>query len=278
MSGYFEDENNEEKSFNTMNLKKIREYNSKVLKIEEFDLKDLLMVNESILNKIESLFDLLNDIFLYYSKFGDKLSNARLTLNSFTKFLKDCDVINTGNMSYRENQSKSNHSNITSLMNSNSSKKFSNNNYNPQELKLTLKDVAVMFYSLTGVKNFDFSEKIRSHFDKNKGILKEIESSNSGAKIDRNLNVMSTHNIPFKMDLNLFIKSFELIALKLYPDKNLDAAVNIFLEKVMILIIKDIKRLLSNIEIVTDKSVFTNIYNSLQREDIVIYFLIRMIC
>jgi hypothetical protein len=68
-----------------------------------------------------------------------------------------------------------------------------------------------------------------------------------------------------------------MIALKLYPDKNLDAAVNIFLEKVTIFITKDIKRLLSNIEIVTDKSVFTNIYNSLQREDIVIYYLIRMI-
>jgi len=235
------------------------------------------MVNESILNKIESLSDLLNDIFLYYSKFGDKLSNARLTLNSFTKFLKDCDVINNGNISNRDNPSGNNHSIISQLKNSTSSKKFSNNNNNQQELKLTLKDVAVMFYSLTGVKNFDFSEKIRSQFDKNKGILKEIESSNSGPKIDRNLNILSTHNIPFKMDLNLFIKSFEMIALKLYPDKNLDAAVNIFLEKVTIFITKDIKRLLSNIEIVTDKSVFTNIYNSLQREDIVIYYLIRMI-
>ncbi len=145
------------------------------MRIEEFDLKDLLMVNESILNKIESLSDLLNDIFLYYSKFGDKLSNARLTLNSFTKFLKDCDVINNGNISNRDNPSGNNHSIISQLKNSTSSKKFSNNNNNQQELKLTLKDVAVMFYSLTGVKNFDFSEKIRSQFDKNKGILKEIE-------------------------------------------------------------------------------------------------------
>ena len=203
------------------------------MKKEDIELRDLLLVNESILNKIENLSDLLNDIFLYYSKFGDKLSNARLTLNSFTKFLKDCEVIssNNGNLTNRENLMGTSDSVLSPLKNSNSSKKFPNNS-NIHDLKLTLKDITVLFHSLTGVKNFDFSEKIRSQFDKNKGILKDLESC-YGPKIDKNPHVMSTHNIPLKMDFNLFIKSFELIALKLYPDKNLDAAVNIFLEKVI---------------------------------------------
>ena len=39
-------------------------------------------------------------------------------------------------------------------------------------------------------------------------------------------------NIPSKMDFNLFLKSFELIAAKIYPNQVLDDAVLTFIEKV----------------------------------------------
>ena len=47
----------------------------------------------------------------------------------------------------------------------------------------------------------------------------------------------STHTgIANKMDFNIFVKSFELIAKKLYPDRNLDEAFIIFFDIVPFLI------------------------------------------
>ena len=51
-------------------------------------------------------------------------------------------------------------------------------------------------------------------------------------KIDRINLLMTSNNIPLKMDFYLFIKSFELLAAKLYPEMSLDSAVNSLLENV----------------------------------------------
>ncbi len=47
---------------------------------------------------------------------------------------------------------------------------------------------------------------------------------------DQNI-LKSTHtNVANKMDFNLFIKSFELLSMKVYPKKGLDEAFNTFIE------------------------------------------------
>ena len=97
------------KSFNQLNLKKIREYNLKCLNNENYELRSLLLVNKETFNKIETISNTLLDIFLFYSKIGDKLNNSRLTLTSFSKFLKDCDVLKENRPStHRENDTQNN--------------------------------------------------------------------------------------------------------------------------------------------------------------------------
>lgn len=67
----------------------------------------------------------------------------------------------------------------------------------------------------------------------NKGITLDFDKSQKGMVIDKSNRVKSsTSNVPHKMDFCLFIKSFELLGKKLHPDRNLDQAFVIFIEKV----------------------------------------------
>ena len=223
----------DEKSLGQINFKKIREYNSKCMKNEESELKDLLLVDSQTYNKIQSLSNSLLDIFLFYSKIGDKLNNSRLTLTSFTKFLRDCDLMkdntNTKTIKGKINITSQNSIKLSPLK-TNTIKKLTITNVINN--KLNDKDVSVLFHTLTGVKNFDYSEKIRSHFNKNKGVMNYYDNCVSVPKIDRINLLMTSNNIPLKMDFYLFIKSFELLAAKLYPEMSLDSAVNSLLENV----------------------------------------------
>ena len=222
------------KSFNQLNLKKIREYNLKCLNNENYELRSLLLVNKETFNKIETISNTLLDIFLFYSKIGDKLNNSRLTLTSFSKFLKDCDVLKENRPStHRENDTQNNQTNYNKLSPlQNTGKKISfAGNFN-QDLKITGKDISLLFHTLTGVKNFDNSDKIRLQFDKNKGILKDFDNCITIPIIEKTNLLSTSKNVALKMDFYLFVKSFELIALKLYPDKSLDTAINMFLDKV----------------------------------------------
>jgi len=71
-------------------------------------------------------------------------------------------------------------------------------------------------------------------------------------------------NTPLKMDFCLFLKSFEYISRKIYPDVNLDHGFNLFLDI-------DLKNLLEKRkeEIFNDKKKITERWNSLKREEIV---------
>jgi len=101
---------------------------------------------------------------------------------------------------------------------------------------------------VTGIKNFNNTDKIKAQFSQNKGIILEWDKSANNTIIDHSNRVKAnTSNVPHRMDFCLFVKSFELIGRKLHPERNLDQAFVIFVEK-------DIKKLLAeNDQIFTEK-------------------------
>ena len=133
-----------------------------------------------------------------------------------------------------------------------------------QNGKIHEKDVPAFFYSLTGVKNFDNSGKIKAQFDKNPGYSSNFVVSKSNVKIEKdNLINSSSKSVPLKMDFNLFVKSFENLSKRIYRDKNIDEAFLWFLEN-------DIKKAIAkhdNKEI--DKTFLTELLKSLRREDVI---------
>ena len=109
----------------------------------------------------------------------------------------------------------------------NTSKKIKNKN------KLNISEASIIFSSVTGSYNFP------SHLNH---IKKQLNKKDE--YYDRHLtdfvkktisfepkeDVYLQKNIPNKMNFALFIKSFELIAIKLFPKMFLDDAVSLFLE------------------------------------------------
>jgi hypothetical protein len=128
--------------------------------------------------------------------------------------------------------------------------------------------ILLVLISITlGHKNFDNSYKIKSQFDKNVGAKVNIESNLniSSPMIDPTKSFKINHeNTPLKMDFCLFLKSFEYISRKIYPDVNLDHGFALFLDI-------DLKNLLEKRkeEIFNDKKKITERWNSLKREEIV---------
>ena len=121
---------------NLNNLRKIREFNSKSQKNEEYELRSLLLVGPETFKKIEDKLNFLFDIFLNYSKIGDKSNNSRLTLSSFLKFLRDYGI--THETAEIGQKTHSNFYNFSNSKNTISSKKI---NSNPCLLNLSFRDV-----------------------------------------------------------------------------------------------------------------------------------------
>ena len=60
-----------------------------------------------------------------------------------------------------------------------------------------------------------------------------MDKKPNSAIIDKSSKVKSnTSNVAHKMDFCLFVKSFELLGKKLHPERNMDQAFVIFIEKV----------------------------------------------
>ena len=258
------------------------------------DLENFLNVNSEVVKVISERLDNLSEIYLNYSKINDKLAFNRMSFSSFLKFLKSSNILigvpekmkNTyRKMGERLTQKNINVSGIKtynpkykgSVPCQNSVLTDAEKDYklkisqivnaNAQICqKISIGEASVIFHSLTNSKNFPiYTESIKLQFDKNSGIDLNVGDSVSKARIfDKKLFLENQQNVPGKMDFMLFIKSFELIASKLYPNETLNDAVLLLLNKKIFPILPDNNIINSN--------EMTNALAKLNNEDIK-YFL-----
>jgi hypothetical protein len=258
------------------------------------DLENFLNVNSEVVKVIAERLDNLSEIYLNYSKINDKLAFNRMSFSAFLKFLKSSNILigvpekmkNTyRKMGERLTQKNINVSEIKtynpkykgSVPCQNSVLTDAEKDYklkisqivnaNAQICqKISIGEASVIFHSLTNSKNFPiYTESIKLQFDKNSGIDLNVGDSVSKARIfDKKLFLENQQNVPGKMDFMLFIKSFELIASKLYPNETLNDAVLLLLNKKIFPILPDNNIINSN--------EMTNALAKLNNEDIK-YFL-----
>jgi hypothetical protein len=219
------------------NAKQSKETIQKTSRNVEIDLGGMMKVSPEVMERIESRLELLRDIYITYSKFGDKLNYNKMNFAGFHNFLKDLDLIHnskkeTNSELFSSRTVKSPTSSITSRSYLTSPKR----KHSGQMVKGKMIDSEVfcIFSSLTGIKNFDTSAKYKNQFDKNRGFTPGLGDSGRITNIEKNSSLTSIKaNIPLRMEFNIFIKSFELISSRLYPDKTLDEAMLNFLENVV---------------------------------------------
>ena len=220
------------------------------------DLENFMNVNSEIVQLISERLDNLEELFLKYSRINDKLAFNRMSFSSFLKFLKNSDILigipeNLKDkyklVGERLTQKNINVSEIKiyslklkgsvpckSVVLSNTEKDYKskidrivNASSKSSTGKLSIGEASVIFYSLTNSKNFPlYTQSTKLQFDRNKGMNLNVGDNWSKTSIfDKKLFLENQHNVPGKMDFILFIKSFELIAAKLYPNNTLNQAV-----------------------------------------------------
>ena len=225
------------------------------------DLENFLNVNSDVVNLISEKMESLNEVFLKYSKINNKLDFNRMTFSAFLIFLKDYNILIGIPKSLKEKyrkigeeltKKKSNISEIKTyslkykgsvsskkLLLSDSEKHYKlkvsqivNAKNSDLGEQISSGEAAVIFNTLTSSKNFPiYTDSIKLHFDKNKSVNLKIGDNLSKTRIfDKKFFLENQQNVPGKMDFMLFIKSFELIAAKLYPELSLNTAFTQFLE------------------------------------------------
>ena len=99
--------------------------------------------------------------------------------------------------------------------------------------KISESDASIVFFSLTGSKNFN-NKNIQNQFDKNYGFNFKFGNNNyNTSSFDKKNDLQNQLNVPSKLDFLLFLKSFEIISAKLYPNKTLNEAyLELFLNKI----------------------------------------------
>ena len=228
-----------------VNVNKFREFNYSIKNKKNYDLKMILNVGGEVLEKMECKLEILKEIFICYSKFGHKINFNKMNISSFIKFLKDCNIVyspvnnknsdSTLSMFSPRSMSKSPLKSV--LMSPSSSikslNKTKNFNCNLKDGRMIESEASLIFTALTGNKNSNNSIIYKSQFDKNRGISMDLNESQKTLSFEQSTHLMSNKsNVPTKMDFNLFLKSFELVASKLYPNQTLDDAVITFIDKV----------------------------------------------
>ena len=256
--------NNLSKTTNVNNVNNVNNEESKIKNeiIPILDLENFLNVNSDVVRTISDKLEGLAEIYLKFSKINDKLAFNRMSFSAFLKFLKCSNIligvpenmrdnyrkmgerltqkninvseIKTYNQKYKgsipcqnvvlTDAEKDYKSKISQIVNA-KNKDFCE--------KISIGEASVIFHSLTNSKNFPiYTESVKLQFDKNSGFDLNVGDSLSRGKIfDKKLFLENQQNVPGKMDFMLFIKSFELIATKLYPDETLNNAVLLILNK-----------------------------------------------
>lgn len=244
------------KEFNTMSM-------ADVNKVKKFELKKFLNLNQDLIQLIEENLEGLSEIYLQYSRISDKTTFNRMALSSYIKFLKKADIIMSIPDKLKKfylalgNSIMKKQFNVSQIKQFNAKEKSSisqnqatltddeklyqqkisllvNSRINKKEGKISEGEASVIFYSLTGPKNFDNTKKIKLQFDKNSGTqLNFGDTFQTAASFDIQTKLKLQQNIPSKMDFFLFLKSFEVIAARLYPENTLnDAYFKLFTTKI----------------------------------------------
>lgn len=227
----------------------IKEIHSKNTK-EDYTLRKILSIDSNSYKLLLEKLSLLKDLFISYTRYTDKLSFNKLNYTAYIKLLKDArlvessseanrfrsdiwknkDVKNSQDMGLRGiSNDKSNTSMLTKQsIDIKSYRKSIALAVDSVKGKLTETDVSLIFQHLTGPKNL---EKMNSTIDKNKGVSVSFLDS-QGITIDKNNKIKTSHNsLLHRLDFYLFIKSFEIICLKLHPNAKLNSAFKHFLEE-----------------------------------------------
>jgi len=105
--------------------------------------------------------------------------------------------------------------------------------YGPGERKLNDSDVNIIYSVLMGPRHMDNTGKIKHYFDKNAGVSLGVNEGSKYAQFDKSHGPNAFNG---KMDFNMFIKSFELIANKLFPELRLSNAMQKLFNEVKLLI------------------------------------------
>ena len=242
--------------------------NSKEKKI--LILQNLLNLKEELIDLIYDNLDGLIELFFKFSKFNDKINYNYMTLSSYLNFLKSADIIisvpeefkndyleisnqlkqksmNLGEI--KSYDSKNNKEFQCTVLTKNKSEKdylnkinnIINTDDNKKVEKLTESDATLVFYYLTGYKNYNSKNKIKLQFDKNFGYYYQFgENFEKTFNFDYRNYIKKIKNFPNKMDFFLFLKSFEIISAKLYPNETLNNAfIKLFKDKLKIILPKE---------------------------------------
>ena len=232
------------------------------------ELKKILSVCPSIKNVIISNIENLSEIFLQYSKIHDKLDYNRMSISSFLQFLKDSNILLVVPDEMKNNFRKLSHKlitrnyNISKVRNFNRTLKYSvscksmpmtdkekdykknvsqlvnTNIAKENEDKINVSEASIIFSSLTSSYNFpSHRNKIKENFKENAYIgINKDKTFSFDTKREQ-----FKKKIPNKMNFILFIKSFELISERLYPEMTLDDAMANLLNKKILPFIKERK-------------------------------------
>lgn len=219
-------------------------------KHQSLEITEIFSFNsEETYKKINNILDNLKDIFESYAIIGDKFDYYNLSISGYIKFLTDCELI-------FENQSaqiKNELSRINSLAYMDLS-----NNYSPKASerqsriedyllraksslsrkienipkgKLNKNDIYIIFNYICGSRNFDKSEKIKTYFDKNPGSIKDIKNCHFVPDLSEKSILKSSREVQVsKMNFTLFLKSFELLAKKIYWQASIEEAIGKFID------------------------------------------------
>ncbi len=199
-------------------------------------LRDCAVVTADKQNKISlntkppiSSYD--NKISLTPTKASMKPSQSKSPINSKTALKSKESAININLAKYNINIGKDDINRIAE------SRKIKNSSfYGPGERKLSDSEVNIIYSVLMGHKHADNTIKIKHNFDKNSGFTINLSDANKFALIDRNnANQGGANVFNGKMDFNMFIKSFELIANKLFPELRLNNSMQKLFTEVIIL-------------------------------------------
>lgn len=218
-------------------IKEIHQNSNELTSIKEV----MSELNEENLNLLETKLGLLKDIFISYTGYSDKLSFMKINYTAFIKFLKDSKLVGSSKDA-NEIRDEYNKSTIKTI--SNSPKKNANyrqsliNFADTRKGKLTETDASLIFQQLTGPKNKHSDYNENEMLNKTNIDMKIKDSQIQNIMIDRKTQVKNKQCIG-RLDFFLFIKSFEMISLKFYPNSKLNYAFKHFL-------LVDMKSILEN--------------------------------
>ena len=195
--------------------------NKRHVKHKKRTLNTLLTVHPDIIAIINENMTALSELFHIYSRMSDKTNLNRMSLWSYIKFLKHADIVISIPTSLRKVYNDIGTSIMKKTFNISQIKQF-----NSKEKS----SVCLNKASLTADEKL-YMKKINMIVN-NDYALKEDKITESDAQVIYNTltgNKQNTMNISSdnknnKMDLYIFIRSFELLAAKLYPNQNINDA------------------------------------------------------